>query len=133
MTDEYPFGNPDDTFDREEARKLAAKCREEGHVIQMNRVGACPMFRHTPYTNNRGVKIDRWSCVSYYPEPMPGRVLLNSPHIVRPWNKDDWEINQITTPWIVGQLMKTWRGRVEVLPVEDSPFQAILNWSDSGD
>lgn len=126
--DKYLSGDPSETLSYDEARKIAEKCRETGDVISLTRVGANPMLRHTPYENHRGVVIDRWSCISYYFERMPERTLLSEPHIVRPWELDDWEINQITTPWVVGQLMKTWRGRVDILSVEESPFQGILEW-----
>jgi len=128
--DEYPFGDAADPLSHQEAQKLAEKCRQTGDVISLRRIGANPMLRHTPYENNRGVEIDHWSCISYYFEGMPGQTRLNSPHIVRPWELDDWEINQITTPWVVGQLMKTRRARIEVLRVDDSPFESILQWSD---
>jgi MFS family permease len=52
---------------------------------------------------------------------------------VRPWELDDWEINQIHTPWVVNQVANTWRGRVDVLPAEETPFAGeILRW-DGGD
>lgn len=117
-----------------EAREIAHDAQRTGDVISLTRIGSAPYLRFTPYENNRGVQVNMWSCISYYFEAMPERTLLNSPHIVRPWQKDDWEINQITTPWIVRQLTKTYRGRIEVVPVEDSPFAGeILKWSDPYD
>lgn len=114
-----------------DARQLVREAKRTGDVIALTRVGAKPYLRFTPYENNRGVRVNMWSCISYYFERMPERTLLNHAHIVYPWKKDDWEINQIHTPWVVRQVAKTWEPRVEVLPVEESPFGSeILKWSD---
>ena len=112
-----------------QAREIAGHLERTGDVLSLTRIGANPLLRYTPYRNNRGTKVGMWSCISYYFEAMPEATLLNSPHIVRPWEKDDWEINIITTPWVVHQLAKTPWAKLEVNPVEDSPFGGrMLEW-----
>lgn len=118
----------------EEAREIALEAKRTGDVISLSRIGANPYLRYTPYENNRGTRVNMWSCISYYFDKMPERTLLSSPHIVRPWEHDDWEINQIHTPWVIHQLAHTYRAKIEVVPVEDSPFGGtLLQWSEPYD
>lgn len=114
-----------------DAREKVEWAKRTGDVISIQRMGAAPYLRFTPYENNRGVRVNMWSCISCYFEAMPERTLLNASHIVRPSEHDDWEINQIHTPWVVNQLAGTPRARVDVVPVRESPFGGeILKWSD---
>jgi hypothetical protein len=122
-----------ETVGYEAARDMVDRVKASREVISLTRVGASPYLRYTPYENNRGVTVGLWSCVSVQFEAMPERTLLSSSRIVRPWELDDWEINQIHTPWVVNQVANTWRGRVDVLPAEETPFAGeILRW-DGGD
>lgn len=118
-----------DTPTIEQARDVVEDVKEHGTVLSLSRIGAHPMLRHTPYRNHRGTVVDMWSCISYYFEPMPHRTLLNYPHIVMPWKLDDWEVNLITTPWVVQQVAHTAWGRLEILKPEETPFgDGILQW-----
>lgn len=113
----------------EQAREIVADAKEHGTVISLQRVGANSMLRYTPYRNHRGTLVGMWSCISYHFEAMPERTLLSYPHIVRPWEHDDWEVNLITTPWVVQRVAHTAWGKLELLPVEESPFDGrILEW-----
>lgn len=126
------IGRGYDTPTIEDSRRIVEDVKENGTVISLTRVGANPMLRYTPYRNNRGTKVGMWSCISYYFDAMPERTLLNSPHIVRPWKLDDWEVNLITTPWVVNQVSKTRWGELDILPVDESPFGGrILEWETS--
>lgn len=122
-------GPPDEVLSVDDARRLAQAVIESGDVIRLKRLGAAPYLRYTPYRNHRGATVRQWSCISFAFVAMPDRTLVTYPRIVRPWELEDWEINQIFTPWVVSQLTKTWRGRIEVLPVDESPFAGIgLEW-----
>lgn len=126
--------DPIDSPTIEQARAIAAAVKHDGSVLSLARIGANPMLRSTPYRNKRGVLIDMWSCISYYFEAMPDATILNSPHIVRPWKLEDWEINLISTPWVVNQISKTAWGRMDIMPVEDSPFGGtICEWETTPD
>lgn len=121
-----------ETVGYDKAREIVEQVKESRDVIALTRVGAKPYLRYTPYENNEGVTIGMWSCISYSFERAPERTLLPFPHIVRPWELDDWEINQIHTPWVVNQVANTWGSRVEVLPAEESPFVGeLLRWDDA--
>lgn len=118
-----------ETVGYEAARDMVNRVKASREVISLTRVGASPYLRFTPYENNRGVTVGLWSCVSVQFEAMPERTLLSSSRIVRPWELDDWEINQIHTPWVVNQVANAWRGRVDVLPADETPFAGeILRW-----
>lgn len=112
----------------EEARRIVGDVEEEGTVIRLKRVGANPMLRYTPYRNHRGTLVNMWSCISYYFEAMPERTMLDYPHIVRPWEHDDWEVNLITTPWVVHQVAHTKWAKLDILPVDQTPFESMLQW-----
>jgi hypothetical protein len=112
-----------------EAREIVSRVEETREVIGLKRIGAMPYLRYTPYENNRGATVGLWSCISVSFDAMPGKTLLSSAHIVRPWELDDWEVNQIHSPWVVNQLTKTRRGRISIEPAEETPFAGeILRW-----
>lgn len=121
------------TIGYDHAREMAKEV-EDSHgakVIQLKRVGATPFLRYTPYQNNRGTKVGMWSCISITGKAMPKETLLFRPQIVFPDEHDDWEINMITTPWVVNQLSKTNESRVEVLDAEETPFAGnMMQWCD---
>jgi hypothetical protein len=122
------------TLSYEEAREIAARVKETRDVIRLQRIGASPFLRFTPYENHRGTTVNMWSCVTVSFEAMPERTLIGMPKIVRPWTNDDWEINQIHTPWVVARLMEMPPSKVTVLPADETPFAGeMLRWDIDAD
>jgi len=119
-----------DRYSKCEAESIVQEVKENDKAIRLSRVGATPYFRFNPYTNNDGVRIHRWDCISYHFERFAGESLLNYPHVVLPQNSDSWEVNSITDEWLVGQLMKHREGGIEIMPVDESPFAGgvISEW-----
>jgi hypothetical protein len=127
-----------DTLSYDEAREIVARAKATREVIVLHRVGAAPHLRYTPYENHRGTTVNMWSCVTMAFEAMPERTLVGMPTIVRPWDSDDWEINQIHTPWVVARVMEMPRSKVDLRPADESPFAGeMLGWDtddeDGGD
>ena len=111
-----------DTYSRQDAKELLRQARDDDLVVRLSRIGATPYFRFNPYTNNDGVLIRRWDCISCHFERFAGQSLLNYPHIILPQNEDGWEVNSITDEWLAGQIMKHRKGDVKIMPVKESPF-----------
>lgn len=118
MTGEYR------DVDYAQAREIVDDAKEHEHVIQLDRIGAAPFLKYTPYTNNSGVTVNLWSCISYTFTQKPDNTLLSHPTIVDPSEHDDWEINMITTEWVVNQVKHS--RIVKVGPKKDSPFQGDI-------
>ena len=106
------------------------KAKTEDVVIDfVGRVGARPYMKYTPYENNRGTKVNMWSCISYTFKRMPHRTLLSHPTIVDPAECDDYNVRMFTDEWVWNQVRKS-RG-VELIPIEDSPFGSdFMEWYD---
>jgi len=119
-----------DTYTRSEARELVGKLKDSRDVLRLSNIGASPYLWYNPYTNNDGVLVRNWDCLSYYFERRAGESLLSYPHLVRPWKNDDYAVNRFSDPWVVGEIMKHRRGAVEVVPFNDSPFsgEVITDW-----
>jgi len=113
-----------------EAEQLVAEAQANEQVITLDRVGAAPYLKYTPYTNNSGVTVNMWSCISYTFTAKPDKTLLGWPKIVDPADHDSWEINMITTEWVIHQLVKS--RLVTVVEKDDSPFAGdiIGGWND---
>ena len=124
-----------ETLSYDEARDIVERAKETCEVIALQRVGGCPYLRFTPYENHRGTTVNMWSCVTGSFEAMPQRTLIGMPTIVRPWTNDDWEINQIHTPWVVARVAEMRPAKVEVLPADETPFAGeMLRWdTDDGE
>jgi hypothetical protein len=119
----------DETLSHAEARAIAEQAQATRDVLVLHRVGATASLRFTPYQNHRGTTVNMWSCITAQFEAMPARTLLTMATIVRPWANDDWEVNQIHTPWVVARLMEMPRSKVDVVPAETTPFGGeMLRW-----
>jgi len=112
------------------AQEIVANVKASDTVLRLSRVGGTPYLHFNPYTNNDGVKVHQWDCISYHFEAHPGKALLSYPHIVMPWNEESWEVNLITDEWVIGQLMHHREGDIELIDFEESPFdsQIINDW-----
>jgi len=112
------------------AETLVTDAKENDKAIRLDRIGATPWLKFTPYTNNRGVTINMWSCISYKLSRRPGKTLLGLPAVVKPWDHDDWEINHISTPWVIRQVKQS--RIVKVCDVSESPFRGGIlgGWND---
>jgi len=118
-----------ETLSHAEAVAIAEQAKATRDVLVLKRVGAAPYLRFTPYENHRGTTVNMWSCISAQFEAMPEKTLLTMSTVVRPWTNDDWEINQIHTPWVVARLMEMPDSKVEVLPAAETPFAGeMLRW-----
>jgi hypothetical protein len=118
-----------ETLSHSEAVEITEQAIATRDVVVLHRVGATPHLRYTPYENHRGTTVNMWSCITAQSEAMPERTLLTMATIVRPWANDDWEINQIHTPWVVARLMEMPRSKVDVVPAETTPFGGeMLRW-----
>ena len=119
-----------DTYTRDEARAIVADLKESGDVLRFGNIGASPFFWYNPYTNNDGVLVRNWDCLSYYFERRAGKSLLSYPHLVRPWKNDDYAVNRFSDPWVVSRIMKHRRHAIEVIPFDESPFSGgvITDW-----
>lgn len=119
-----------DTYSLEEAQAIVSELKESGDVLRLSNIGACPYLWYNPYTNNDGVKIRNWDCLSYYFERRAGQSLLSYPHLVRPWKNDDYAVNRFSDPWVVAEIMKHRKHAIEVVDFEESPFSGgvINDW-----
>jgi len=113
-----------------QAQQIVENAIADDLAIRLDRVGATPWLYYTPYTNNEGVVINMWSCISYQLHAMPEKTLLGLPTVVKPWELDDWEVNQIHTPWVIKQVQHS--RIVKTKPVADSPFanEYIGGWDE---
>jgi hypothetical protein len=114
MTEEYR----DVSFPQ--ARQIVEQAKENESVIALDRIGASPFLKYTPYTNNSGVTVHMWSCISYTFTRKPDKTLLSTPKIIDPSDHDSWEINMITTEWVINHVTKS--RIVKVKEKENSPF-----------
>lgn len=116
--------------DWNQAQQIVENAIADDLAIRLDRIGATPWLYYTPYTNNEGVEINMWSCISYKLHAMPEKTLLGIPTVVKPWKLDDWEINQIHTPWVVRQVK--YSRLVKTKPVAESPFadKLVGGWND---
>jgi len=114
--------------DHDDARRIVESAKENGDVIRLDRIGAVPYLKHTPYRNNRGTVVHKWSCVSYTLKPMPERTLLNHPNIITP--TEEYSVGMFTAEWVVKEVAQC--RIVKVYDVEDSPFSGgwIGGWCD---
>jgi len=112
------------------AREIVADVKANDKAIRLNRIGTTPFLAYTPHKNNRGATVQMWSCISYKLHRRPNETLIGLPTVVKPWRHDDWEINHISTPWVVNQVKHS--RVVKVLEKEDSPFAGGLvgGWCD---
>jgi hypothetical protein len=109
-----------------------AKASNGEQVIKMNRVGATPYMRFTPYENARGVTVNMWSCISIVPKAMPERTLLFHPRIVDPSEYDDYNVRMFTTEWVKHEVYKMHPSKVELLPADETPFAGnMMQWVDN--
>jgi len=117
-------------IDLSRADEIVEQLQESRDALRLNRIGAVPYLWYNPYTNNDGILVRNWDCLSYYFERRAGESLLSYPHLVRPWKNDDYAVNRFSDPWVVGEIMKHRRGAVEVVPFNDSPLsgEVITDW-----
>jgi hypothetical protein len=115
-----------DSYD--DAKSVVERAKEGDLVIGLNRIGAAPTLSYEPYTNNRGVKINHWMCVSYQFETRPERTLLNIPTIVKPWEHDSWEVNLLSGPWVISQVKQS--RAVELKPKSETIFARLGGYED---
>lgn len=100
-------------------------------VLLLDRIGASPYMRFTPYENHRGVTVNMWSCVSVTAKPMPDRTLLFHPRILDPSRLDDYPLRMFTTPWI-RQAVRHSR-IVKLFDAGDTPFAGdMCRWNGDG-
>lgn len=131
MTDEreplaVSISSDDDTPSADE---LVDRARDSGgdEVLSLRRVGATPYLRLTPYTNNRGVTVNMWSCISVTGKPMPENTLLFHSRIIDPTEHDGYPLRMFTTPWVRRQARHT--RAVRLYAAEDTPFAGdMLRW-----
>lgn len=98
-------------------------------VLLLDRIGAAPYMRFTPYENNRGVTVNMWSCVSVTAKAMPERTILMHPRIVDPSRLDDYNVRMFTTPWVRQQVNRS--RIVRLFRADDTPFAGdMLRWND---
>lgn len=117
-------------IDYEQARSIVQEAKDDDLAIRLDRMGATPWLAYTPYTNNKGVTVHMWSCISYTFRQMPERTLLVHPTIIQPEEYDDWEIRMITDEWAIHQCQHS--RIVETQPVDESPFggRVVGGWNE---
>lgn len=115
------YTDPDTVVERAKANDLV--------LDFVGRVGARPYIRYTPYENNRGVKVNMWSCISYTFKRMPERTILSYPRIIEPDECGDYNVRMFTDEWVKGMVQNS-RG-VELHPAEETPFSgSMMEWYD---
>jgi hypothetical protein len=107
-------------IDYAQARKIVTDAKANDKAIRLDRIGATPWVKYTPYENNEGVTINMWSCISHQLHARPERTLLGFPTVIKPWEEDTWEVNHLSTPWVVKQVIHS--RIVKVVPKAESPF-----------
>jgi hypothetical protein len=114
----------------QQAREIVHEAKEQALAIRLDRIGATPWLFYTPYTNNRGVAVHMWSCISYTFRKMPEKTLLTHPTVIKPEDYDDWEIRMLTDEWLVNQVHRS--RIVKTKPLEDSPFDGgiVGGWNE---
>jgi len=119
-----------DTYSLSDAEAIVSDLKASDKVLRLSKIGAVPYLRHNPYTNNDGVKVYQWDCISYHFEAFPGKSLLSYPHVIMPQNEDTWEINLITDEWVKAALMRHRENDIEILEFDKSPFagNVIDDW-----
>lgn len=134
MTDDATeFRNPDAT-DADQVVEQVKASHGDLVIDFESRIGARPFMRYTPYTNNRGVRVNMWSCMSVLGVPMPGKTLLFRTTTVHPDDYDDGyeDIRMFTSEWVWRQVYHS-RG-VAIVPVEESPFDRDTGqWIEGGE
>jgi len=112
------------------AREIVQDAKDNDKVIRLDRIGGTPYLAYTPHKNNRGATVHMWSCLTYKLRRRPNETLIGMPTIVEPWNEETWEVNHISTPWVVNQVQKS--RMVKVVEKDDSPFAGgiVGEWID---
>ena len=122
---------PDDRPNYEYADRVVEDVRDSNGdlVLQLDRIGATPYLRFTPYTNHRGVRVHMWSCVAITAKPMPERTLLFHPRIINPARLENYNVRMFTTEWVKKEARQS--RYISTVPVEDTPFGGEMMWWDA--
>jgi len=117
-------------IDWSQAREIVQTAKDDDLAIRLDRIGAAPWLAYTPYTNNSGVTVHMWSCISYTARKMPDRTLLMHPRIIQPEDHESWEIRMLTDEWVIHQCQHS--RIVKTKPLDESPFSGnvVGGWND---